>query len=149
MYRVTPRRIAAVGTTIAVAAFLFYSTTTPTEPPPPGPSAVDDQAAPTASLHKRVYEMIAMAPDVAYDDAVAMAQATDRLRERADDSSPETPSEALRTRLRTMKVPEAEIVAYYESHPDVFGARTFAQSRRAAEMLVRIERLQGQLGLSD
>lgn len=50
--------------------------------------------------------------------------------------------------LRSTAVSETELRSWYESNRELFGERSFEQSRLPLERLVRIEKTQARLGLS-
>ena len=64
-----------------------------------------------------------------------------------DDEGSGRAGEALRSALRHAPVSQEEEVAYFNGHRDLFGDRSFEQSRHTIQRLIRIEKLQESLVL--
>ena len=59
----------------------------------------------------------------------------------------ESPGEALRNALRTTPVSRVEALAYFETHRDLFGDRSFEQSQHTIQRLIRIDKIEAKLAL--
>ncbi len=72
-----------------------------------------------------------------------LVERSDRFREETERQGLVDLDLELRHEIRDTTVTDAELRRYFEEHRSHFGERTFEESRRSLEQLVRLERVLG------
>ena len=80
------------------------------------------------------------------DQVISSMEASDRARARFSVGDGEGAHQLVARELASVEVSEAERVAWYDAHRDLFGARDLDASREVVDELVRIEKLRAELG---
>lgn len=132
-----------VGACLALGAALFGRT------PAPEPASAPEKPAMSDSRAARIFDMAAMRPDMPYGTMSRLADDSDRIRERLGSSDDEAVGRAVRQRLRDVHVSEQEARKWYAEHREIFGRRSFEESRFSVERLVAIERVRAELALDE
>ena len=84
--------------------------------------------------------------DLDPDEVVALLAENDAVRQRFGWTTEAEVPLAVLDRLRTTRVSDEDLHGWFVEHADLFGGRTFTESRGAVERLVRIEKVRAELG---
>ena len=107
-------------------------------------ASADDAAKRRAT---RIFRIAAQNPGLRYDEAETLVEQSDQMREQVDELGEQDLGDAIRERLAEVEVDEGEAVAWFQAHREVFGSRSFEQSRHTVERLIAIERVREEFAL--
>jgi hypothetical protein len=138
--------LAAAGLLGAAAALvLLRPQHRPTPPalstPAPQPSGTAEDFAHTA----RAYRIAAERPDLDREAIEAELTRSDAVVAALRAQGVEDIGDELHRRLNDVQPSEAEMLAWFEAHPEHFGDRSYVQSRDVLARLVAIEKVKGEL----
>ncbi len=129
--------------TIAVVSVLGRpapDTAVPTET-----SAVESSGEQVEVDSRRRFDALLAGSQRSASEDEALLARSDAMRSALEERGEEDIGAAIRTRLRDVEVDEASARAWFEAHREVFGARSFEQSRHSVERLIAIERVREDL----
>lgn len=119
----------------------------------PETSAVSEIETSTASVDEaeadrrsaRIFRIAANEPSLSYDEIETLVEQTDQMREQVGEHGELDLGEAVRQRLADVEIDEGEAMTWFRDHRELFGQRSFEQSRHTVERLIAIEQVREQL----
>ncbi|MEM9458209.1 MAG: hypothetical protein AAGF11_28800 [Myxococcota bacterium] len=95
----------------------------------------------------RIFRIAAQNPGLRYDEAETFVEQSDQMREQVQDAGETDLGDAIRQRLAEVEIDEGEAVAWFQANREIFGSRSFEQSRHTVERLMAIERVREEFAL--
>jgi hypothetical protein len=140
--------LAAAGLLGAAAALVLLRPPpepTPTTASPPSPSASPSGTAGDFAHTARAYRIAAERPELDREAIKAELTRSDAVVAALQEQGVEGIGDELHRRLNELQPSEAEMLAWFEAHPEHFGDRSYVQSRDVLARLVAIEKVKGEL----
>ncbi len=148
MNRTTKLTVASFSVFAALLAAFVSHQMLSASPEAGQPTAVLGAAPSTAATardkqrSKRLFDMVMTSPNRDYRELEMLAADSDHLTAAVDDETDKDVGQTIRAQLRAVQVTEAEARSYFEANRQIFGNRSFLESRDAIERLIAIERVQ-------
>lgn len=117
------------------------------EPSTDSGPVVAEKASVAAPSARRRFDAAALAPNIPDEERRALLEESDEIRHELEAQGEQDVGSALRSRLHDAEVSEAEARAWYAEHRELFGQRSFEQSKRSIEQLVAIAKVREELGV--
>ncbi len=120
---------------------------------PAGASRTGQATTLARSREARIFELAAHAPRLSSEEIQRLIVESDRIVARVSKDLPEAETEAadvgaeVRHRLREVHVSDEEALAYFHENLELFGQRSFDDSRSSIDRLVALRKVWEELGL--